>query len=453
MGEDGRVTVDEPAVAPVAEPVPEQPPPPPRTTQQQALERYHDRLRWWRRIYAAAIVVVLAAAGVTVWVAWNHGEIAHTSLHTVDIAPPSLPMQPPPASAPVSAWRSSDRTALGTPYWGGTVVTFDQHTVRGRNISTGAPTWSYTRTDRTVCSAIQVQGTTIALFKFKGDCDQVTALDSQTGARKWTRTLFKDGMHTTGDPTYSIGQFTVLITSPQVVYAIDPNGGLDRWTFAHPGCTIHSAVLGSQGALISQTCVHQNCAGLKLCFDGDQLLLRNGTDSRSDADKDKDNPDLILWNVHSDDVPVSADQVVAAADRAASGLRILAAGNGTPLTTLPLTGAASTDAIAQLATARGELVWIGGVTYLVDQTGTRYLWSVPTTGPATATPVPGSVTTPVDLEQATVLVPTPNGVDTLAGATGKVTHVYPVGAPMPGSSAYQYGTAFVVAGGATNVYR
>ena len=60
----------------------------------------------------------------------------------------------------------------------------------------------------------------------------------------------------------------MLIWTSQVIYAINPagnqdfgskNGGLDRWVFAETGCTIHDAVLGSAGALISQT-----CTGLRL---------------------------------------------------------------------------------------------------------------------------------------------------------------------------------------------
>jgi hypothetical protein len=230
-------------------------------------------------------------------------------------------------------------------------------------------------------------------------------------------------------------------------------GGLDRWVFGHVGCTIHDAVLGSAGALISQTCVKQNCAGLKFCFDGDQLLLRNGTDARSDADKDKENPDLVLWNLHSPDVPVSADTVVASTDPQAGQLTVHDAASGTTLSTLALTGASTTVGIGQLATARGELVWIGGVAYLVQQNGSDFVWSVTTNGPPTATPLPNSSTTPVDLQQATVLAATSSGVAVLNGATGKVSQAYPVGAPPIGTPVYEYGTGFVVAGPGTVVYR
>jgi hypothetical protein len=454
------VTVDEPAIAAPA-PVTTEAPEPPRTTQQQALDRYNGRLHTWRFVYAALVAAIVIALGVTVRVAWTHGETGHTTLHAIANPPPTVALRSP-GTAPLQAWRNSEHTAIGTPFWGGTIVTYSAHAVHGRNALTGAITWSYTRTDRTVCQVIQDQGNSIALFDLHGNCDEVTTLDTQTGKRRWTRTLDKDNrmdqgrgvQRITGHPSYAVGDFTVLIYSPHVIYAIDPAGGLDRWVFGHDGCTIRNVVLGSQGALISQTCAKQDCAGLKFCGNGPQVLLRNGTDGRSDDDKDKANPDRIIWSrIGSNVTPVSADQVVSVADARARTLVILDSTKGTTLSRLTLTGASSTANIAQLATARAELIWIGGVSYSVELTGADFFWSHPTAGPPTATPQPGSLTKPVDLNEAIVLAPTIDGVDSLAPGTGAVLQHYPVGAPAQGSGVYPIGTGFVVAGGQTVVYQ
>lgn len=47
------------------------------------------------------------------------------------------------------------------------MITFSTDGVRGRYARTGAGTWSYTRTDRTLCQAIQGQGLIVALFELK----------------------------------------------------------------------------------------------------------------------------------------------------------------------------------------------------------------------------------------------------------------------------------------------
>src|SRR5262249_14678039 len=156
-----------------------------------ALTRYAKRMRPLRIWYIAGVVAAIAITVVLVAVAYSRGEISHAHLQTVPSGPPSIPVQP--ASGTLTrSWSSTDSTAIGTPISGGTVITYDDHTVRGRNARTGAQTWSYTRTDRTVCTAMQDDDTTLAVYELHGNCDEVTALDSGTGARKWTRTLDKD---------------------------------------------------------------------------------------------------------------------------------------------------------------------------------------------------------------------------------------------------------------------
>jgi outer membrane protein assembly factor BamB len=440
---------------------------PPSSRSQAALEEYRTRLRPWRIAYAVGIAVVVIVALVAVKIAYNHGEISHVKLRTAAKAAPSVALTGPSATL-TPAWTSSDHTAIGTPYWGGTVITYSQHSVDGRDALTGAMRWSYTRSDRNVCTAAQIQGLTVAVFALAGNCDEVTTLDSGTGQRKWTRTLDEDSStnnhEVQGHPTYAVGQYTFMITTPNVIYAIDPVSSYDRWIFSQSGCRINSAVLGTAGALISQTCTAPKCSGLKFCGRGQQLLLRDPTAGQNDdSSKNEGNPDQIKWNlIGNTSTPVSADSVtttstppaagtvISAAPAGSSQLDILDATKGKTLSTLTLKAPLDSTPTASAAT-HAELIHTGGFTYAVSATQPDLLWSAPTIALPTVTTPDGEATP--DLPGAFVAVPTTAGVDLLDGATGSVVKSYPVAAPPSGSQVYAFGTGFVVAGSSTAVYR
>lgn len=418
--------------------------PPPTAVARYRAEMNRKRAWYYAAIGAAVVALVVAAA-----VAWSHGEITHTTIRTAAKPAPSIGLQAPSATL-TQAWTSPDHTASGRPVWGGTVVTYDAHSVRGRDAATGAITWAYTRKDRRVCSAAQTGGVTVAIFELAGNCDQVTTLDSATGQRKWTRTLDEQGQPLNGRAAIQIGSFTILFTTPSVVYGIDPNSGIDRWVFSQKDCTVRSAVLGSSGALISQSCDRPDCSGKKFCGSGPQLLLRDGTNSRNDSDGA--NPDRIKWNlIGNTAVPVSADELVSALEPDGR-LDVLDPDKGTVRSTLTLSPApASIDGIDRLTSAEAELVHIGTTTYAIKPSGTQ-LWSA-------QTPVLPSVTAPSNtteiayLATGVVAVPTADGLAVLDGTTGKVRTSFPVGAPPEGSRVYPLGTGFVVAGPTTTVYR
>ncbi|MDT4910304.1 MAG: hypothetical protein QOI69_3545 [Pseudonocardiales bacterium] len=455
------MTVDKPLVDRQPDEEPDAPAPSATVTttapwvSQMALERYGRRMRTGRRIYFAVIAAVILAVGAIVSVVWLGGEAAHTSLTTVASAPPSVALQTPPAAVR-EVWQSPDRTAVGTPYWGGTVVTYSTDSVRGRDASTGAITWSYTRTDRTVCQAIQNQGVTVAIFEHNGNCDEVTALDSGTGERRWTRTLDKAeqaSQPVNGHPSISVTQFAIMVTTPSVIYALDPAGGLDRWVYHPKNCTIQGAVIGTDGALISQTCAHPDCAGLKFCGTGPQLLLRDASAGRNDDSKD--NPDQIKWNlIGTTAVPASADKLISAVEPAARQLEVFNVAKGTTISHLDLSGGlGSTEAITAVATDRAELIWIAGTTYAVDVNGLAFLWTAPTTLAPTVTAKSGAQGGTPDLAASTIAAATSSGIALLDPATGEPNPIYPVGAPAAGSRVYPFGTGFVVAGSSTTVYR
>jgi PQQ-like domain len=418
-----------------------------------ALAAYRRRMRALRILYAAGIAAVVAIALVLVKIAYDHGEISHAHLHTAQ-APPSLATAPTPAATPRRAWSNTDVTAIGAPAVGGTVVTHDTHTVRGRDARTGAQTWSYTRTDRTVCTAIQAQSVTIAVYRLGGNCDELTAVDSETGARLWTRTLDKDGAVFDGPATYAVNGGTVMFVSPTSVYTIasggsadEGNGGLDYWVFHHTGCTINSAVLGNSGALISQTCHGQDCKGHKFCGDGTQLLLRDQTAGTDD--KSTDNPDVVKWNhLGSDLIPTSAGLTVTARDADGATLHVFDPESGKQTAQLALSGDSGSSAPFGFASATdADLIWIGARTYALASKGTSFAWTAPTTG------VPTVADSAAVLSGDHAFAPTSSGAVLLNGSTGSPTTRYPIAPPASGSRVFALGTGLLVAGPRTVAYR
>lgn len=426
-----------------------------RSPAQRALHAYRRRMRPWRIGYAAALVILAVGAAVVVKIAYVHGEISHATLKTASTAAAPVPLANPSARL-TRAWSNPDHTAIGTPYDDGTVITYSTHAVVGRDGHTGTVRWSYTRTDRTTCTAAQLGGVTIAVFRLQGDCDELTGLDSATGKRLWTRTLHENGHPVIGTPAFSVGSDTFMVTTPRVIYALSPdgtaaqnNGGLDRWLFAEAGCRINSAVLGTSGALISQTCTHPDCSGRKFCGSGPQLLLRNLLDAASTTDTK--NPDQIIWNLIGNTMrPVSADTVISASAPGSDTLSTFTEDKGKQLATLPLLGPMS-GSPQTTSTATAELVRIGTETYALDNSGTRYAWRAATAALPTSTGT-GDVT-PAPLADSRVTVPVPDGIAELNPATGRVSRTFPVPPPAPGSRVFPYGTGFLVAGPHTTVYR
>ena len=422
------------------------------TATQTAIERHNASMRRLRRIYVIVIVAVLAITAVIVEIVWATGEENNTTLHTAAKPPAAIALQTPSSSvAPV--WRTTDKAAGGVPVWKGTAITSTPHTVRGRDALTGKITWSYSRSNRKLCNAEQNNGVTVAIYQVNGNCDEVTALDSQTGKRKWIRTLDMEGHPVNGHPMVMINPYTVLVTTPQVIYAVDVGGGLDRWEWHQKGCTVSSAVIGSLGALISQTCHDQNCPNTKICGNGPQLILRDAYAGHDDKAKDS-NQDQIKWNNLGDtDVPVSADQVITALNTTTHALDVINDGDGTNAASLTLSPVptTTTGAVAA-ATADDELIWLGTTVYAVS-TKAALQWAAPSLGPATIASASGT-NFPPETTAARVTLIDSSGAVTVDATTGKVSQRSTISTPTAGSWAYPVGAGFVVAGpGGTIAYR
>lgn len=435
---DTRATLPDPP-APTGAPVSES---------DRALDRYSAALRRPRIVYFSIVVVILVALGVAVGIAWTRGEVNNSVLRTVASAPASLPAAAP-AQGIRQVWRTGDRAAIGAPQHGGTVVVWGRHTVRGLDARTGTQTWSYTRSNRTVCTAAQLDGITIAVFQLDGNCDQATALDSGTGARKWDRTFDFDGLPLYGRPTfqtYAVGGYdTLLLVTPAVIYAVDPTSGYNRWTYSHFGCAVTGTAIGTGGVLIAQSCSKPRCGGkLKFCGKGPQLLLRNGFDPRDD--KSEDNPDRITWNlIGTSAVPVAADGLIAAVDPDGKVLLQLDAKTGstvarTPLATVPT----STAQVSAVSTSGAELVWLAGTLYAVRGGSPVPAWTAVSPGPPSVLANDGPDQTPA-LDTARITVPSTSGIALLDGNSGRPAQSFPLAAPASGSTVYPLGGGFLVA--------
>lgn len=415
-------------------------PAPPPTRSEVALSAHARRLHRARVLYGSIVGVVVLVVLLGVLIAWNRGEISHATLHTIAPVPSNLALAEPSAD-PQPAWRTSDQLAFGTPLYGGTVVTYSQHTVGGRDARTGRRTWSYTRSDRTVCVAAQTTSTTIAVFKLHGNCDEVAAFDSDSGRRRWARTLDKDARPLDGPVTFQLTSTEFMLTGRSVIYALDPATGVYGWNYFRYGCQIQRAVLGSAGALISQTCGDAvNCKGIKFCAPGPQLLLRDASAGVAD---NGDNRDQIKWLRRGDStVPVSADSIISTLQPGGRTLIVLDAKAGRPQRQVDLGGPGATDTTT-VGLANAELIWRDGRTYAVDNTSDKPAWTARTAAPPTA--VTGSGEPGPGLADARITATAGGDVLTLSGTDGTVRKRFGLGAPA-GATAYPMGTGFLVGG-------
>ncbi|UQX89710.1 PQQ-binding-like beta-propeller repeat protein [Jatrophihabitans telluris] len=276
-----------------------------------ALARHRREMRRARTIYAVvvAVLVVIGFAGVRL--AYAHGELDKVT-STVGPSATALPTGTP-AAALRQVWSNAGQAAVGEPYESGVVVTWSGHTVQGVDVSTGKVRWSYRKADEVLCSVVQQDGSTIALYRRDGNCDQVTGITTATGAPKWWRTLTDNG-----PLALSSTANVVLAVSATTVHDFDNFGGVDRWLFTAPdGCQVDRALGGSKGVLISYHCGSQH-----------HLTMHDLT-----TNKDKQNFDV---PVNEDYVPVAAGTVLAVASQSSGEVRTVNGADGKLAATLSL---------------------------------------------------------------------------------------------------------------------
>jgi hypothetical protein len=391
-----------------------------------ALADYRARTARSMRIYAAVLAVLVLAVVLAVRAAYSRGELTHVSSHSA-AAPAPVP-RGSTADSLAPAWSSTDRPAGGTPVQGGVVVSYDAHSVHGLDARTGKLRWYYTRSDQTICSVLQQDATTIAIYDRHGNCDEVTGLVSATGALKWSRTMTDNG-----STAAASAPNVVLTVARYSVHVIDNAGGLDRWNWVAPDhCSVDRALAGSQGVLISTSCGGQH-----------RLVLRGLTS------------DDLKWSVTVPRamVPVAASAVLGAVDPTTGVLHSYSATNGadTPSGRLgnPAELRAPLAALPRAATAVDgqtetgvplEVLWLGKL-YSFASSGT-IAWSAAAAGPAT-------------IEGSDVLVAA-NGstVQRRVAPTGRLASTVALAPGVPaGYRAFPVGNGLLLAGPDTRMYQ
>lgn len=391
-----------------------------------ALAEYRRSTTRSMRIYAAVLAALVLLAVLAVRAAYSHGELVHVSGRTV-AAPAPVPSGST-ADSLTLAWQSPDRPAGGTPVQDGVVVGYDSHSVHGLDARTGKLRWYYTRTDETLCSVLQQDASTIAIYDRHGNCDQVTGLVTATGAIKWQRTMMDNGITDAASAPN-----VVLTVARYSVHVIDNAGGLDRWNWVAPDhCSVDRALAGSQGVLISTTCGSEH-----------RLVLRGLTS------------DELKWSVTVPRpmVPVAASAFVGALDPSTGILHSYSSDKGAdspsgrlgtpeelraPVAALPRAATA-----ADGLTASGEpleVLWLGKL-YNFTNAGTID-WTAAATGPAT---VAGPNVLAAAGESA---------VHRLSGATGQPTLSVALSPAQPGTyRAFEVGNGLLLAGADVRMYQ
>lgn len=367
-----------------------------------------------RRRYAVVVTVAVLAVAVTMGLVIGTGEAAHATLVTGTAAPtvPGGTIR----STPTTVWRTGDRPAGDTPLWVGTVVTWSQHRIVGRDAATGAVRWSYTRTDLTVCDAAQRDGRAFVLFGRDGDCDEISTFDAQTGRRDWFRTLPDSGAG-----RLQFGSTGLVIAYATSFHAMRADIGIDRFPSVPttaPDCRFTAVVAGSSGVVTSERCP-----------DGTHLALwdDNGADGQAKQ----------LWRVGVDAgvVAVAATDVAVEGYDPVSGALTSRATTGGGIQVAPaLQPAPSGPAGPTLTLGDAVVLELGDRVYVLAPGG-DVLWSAGSTGPPSQT----------SEVRASVVVPTADGADLRDATTGSVTASYTV--PGPSGSPTHGGTQVFVAGG------
>ncbi|MHA3705211.1 hypothetical protein ACXR2U_23815 [Jatrophihabitans sp. YIM 134969] len=385
------------------------------------------RLRRARIRYAAVVVVALAAIGLTMGLVIGTGESAHATLVTGTAAPavPGGTVRP----APTTVWDTDDRAASTDPLWVGTVVTWSEHTLSGRDAASGAVRWSYSRTDLSICDAVQQSGRAFVLFGRDGDCDELSTFDTQTGRRGWFRTLPDDG-----EGRLQFGGTGLVVSYPDSFHAMQATTGIDRFPMVPTSgsdCRFTSVVAGASGILASERCT-----------DGEHLALwsNDGADSQPQR----------LWRVGVTSGVAAVAESAAAAfayDPVSGTLSRYTTEKGVERGAVALSPTTTGPAGDTVTLGSDLLLDLGDRLYRVDAAG-GLIWSAAAAGPPTL------VTASNQVIADRVLVASADGAQVLDATSGSplTTYSLPVDSGDGPRRVYAAGGGLLVASDAGLAY-
>lgn len=376
-------------------------------------EPLRSRRRRLRLTYSVVVGVAVLAVALTMALVIGTGEAAHATLITSTAAAP-VPTGTV-RSSPSVGWSTGDRPAEGDPLWVGTVVTYSEHQLSGRDALTGAVRWSYRRDDLSVCDAAQQDGRAFVLFRRDGNCDELSTFDSGTGARGWFRTLADDG-----DGRLAFGGSGLVVTYPHSFHVVDLPRGVEFYSTATQpaGCTVTSIAPGGDGVLLTEH-----------CGDGDHLVMYDYTGSQGAPRVS------FRTSVPASLRAVDASTYAVTYDTRSGALTRHDLGTGTAVGTPSLSPTPTGDPGPTTTTAATSLLELGPRLYGVSRTSDA-AWTLPdVVGPAA----------PVDRNGVQVMVATTTGAQLVTTATGAVVTSYRFGPPTDGTRVYPAGNGLVVA--------
>lgn len=348
------------------------------------------------------VLVIALVAGVVLAV---NSDAANTDVRTA--------ADPPNASSGLLAeqlgplWSTESAVDDQRTLASATVITSNEHGVRGLDPRTGEQRWHYLRSNATMCDLTVLDDVVVAIFRTAGRCNEAVALEAGSGVRRWYRNVgFSERLSLLGSGT------AALAATPGGIAVLDAVGNSIRWRYNPPqGCELSSIGIGANGVVV-----------LERCTTGTTWLAEFELYSGQQQ-----------WRV----APPPGEVTVLGADGVVSllvgqGLTILSPRDGSLLSSLGApAGAAESPAsaatmVAGQAGGRGvPLVYLEGRLYAIDPASGALLWSVAATGlPAgsdfgVVVPEDGAFVTrnPVTGAELTRSMPTE------AGATAELTRV------------------------------
>jgi hypothetical protein len=232
---------------------------------------------WRRQCWQRYVTVVVCVAAIFLGgfcLLWFSSEGAGVFHETAKIEARELSTTKWPDAWSV-AWTSHEHLVGGRGFYRDVVVSHTDHAVTGRDIRTGAVRWAYSRRDASVCAAAMADAVVVVVYSQNDRCDQVTGLETGTGARRFVRTTALRA--TTASFRLVVSGQSVALIAPNAIELIAPNDsanpGVSFWLDKEPnGCTF-----GDVAAASGELMYVSRCAG------SDALSVRRDGDAEARA--------------------------------------------------------------------------------------------------------------------------------------------------------------------------